>query len=88
MNNNSIINTDGEEPLISLIPSSFKMNDIASRSEKEAGESAAPSVISSDSCCTDDGSNSEDDDHEPTTSSRRCTTREGLPVDVIPTSGR
>lgn len=65
MNNNSI---DGEEPLISPMPSSFKMNDIAS-SEKEAGESAAPSVISSNSCCTDDGessSNSEDDDHEPT----------------------
>ena len=63
MNNNSI-NADGEEPLISPTPSSFKMNDIAS-SEKGAGESAAPSVISSDSCCTDDGE-SEDDDHEQT----------------------
>ena len=59
MNNNSS-NAGGEEPLISL-PRSFKIN------EMEAGESAAPSVISSDSCCTDDGESiSEDDDHEPT----------------------
>ena len=56
---NSSSNAGEEEPLISLMPSSFKIKEFAS-SEKEAGESAAPSVISSDSCCTDD------DDHEPT----------------------
>ena len=67
--NNSSSNAVGEEPLISPMSPSFKINEFASSEQMEAGESAAPSVISSDSCCTDDGessSNSEDDDHEST----------------------